>query len=84
MFYSARIYDPRTPENTICASYRLTGPPLSAMVGCMPRTMLPHSAKKFLRTEKARIRREITDPAEAAKRIAELVAKIRHGYTIGA
>ncbi|MEK7542017.1 MAG: hypothetical protein AAB533_04165 [Patescibacteria group bacterium] len=42
---------------------------------------LPASARKFLRREKARIRREAPDHAEAEQRVKELVAKTRLGYT---
>lgn len=33
---------------------------------------LPRSLRKYIRQEKARIRREITDPVEQEKKIAEL------------
>ncbi|QQG44912.1 MAG: hypothetical protein HYW89_02765 [Candidatus Sungiibacteriota bacterium] len=41
----------------------------------MSRTELPNSIRKFLRREKARIRRGVFDSEEAEKRISELVAK---------
>lgn len=41
----------------------------------MSRSKLPRSVRKFIRMEKARIRRTIKDPAELARRIQELVEK---------
>ena len=41
----------------------------------MTRSRLPYSLRKFLRREKARIRREISPVQEAEKKILELVAK---------
>lgn len=43
----------------------------------MPRFGLPHSVRKFLRREKARIRREYSDAAEAEKKIMELAREVR-------
>jgi len=42
----------------------------------MTKSGLPNSIRKFLRREKARIRREFLDPIEADKRILELVTEI--------
>lgn len=42
----------------------------------MPKSGLPKSVRKFLRKEKARIRRENFDSTEAEKKIQELVVKI--------
>lgn len=41
----------------------------------MSRSKLPRSLRKFIRMEKARIRRTIKDPAELARRMQELVEK---------
>jgi len=46
----------------------------------MPYSNLPHSIRKFLRREKARFRRELSDAQEAEKKIQELVAKMRAQY----
>lgn len=45
----------------------------------MPRTRLSKSLRKYLRKEKARIRREILDPAEQEKSIRELYQKLGFG-----
>ncbi len=42
----------------------------------MPNPRLPKSLRKFVRKEKARLRREISDPAEAEQKIAELIARL--------
>ncbi|MBI2122433.1 MAG: hypothetical protein HYT98_04955 [Candidatus Sungbacteria bacterium] len=42
----------------------------------MSKSGLPNSIRKFLRKEKARLRREILDSAEAERKITELVAEI--------
>lgn len=49
----------------------------------MSRTELPHSIKKFLRREKARMRQEILDSHEAEKKIKELVDKTFGKYQKG-
>ena len=46
----------------------------------MSKTRLPKSVRKFLRQEKARLRRETYNSQEAEKAIQELVAKIRKRY----
>lgn len=51
------------------------------MVGRMQYTSLPASARKFLRREKARIRRAYRDTPEAKKQIDDLVADLRRRYT---
>jgi hypothetical protein len=42
----------------------------------MPKKRLPKSVRKFIRKEKARIRREILDLKEQEKKIQELYKKI--------
>jgi len=42
---------------------------------------LPHSMRKHLRREKARIRREILNPEEADKSIKELIEKAVEGHS---
>lgn len=49
---------------------------LRCSVGIMSKSGLPNSIRKFLRKEKARLRREILDSAEAERKITELVAEI--------
>ncbi|MBI3630902.1 MAG: hypothetical protein HY221_01015 [Candidatus Sungbacteria bacterium] len=49
----------------------------------MLRSGLPTSVRKFVRREKARIRREFSYGPEAEEKIHELVAKIRERYTGG-
>ena len=44
---------------------------------------LPRSIRKFLRSEKARIRRDIFDSREAEKKISELVMQIGAEYNKG-
>lgn len=46
------------------------------MLDVMTKSGLPESVRKFLRREKARIRRENFDSAGAEKKIQELVVKI--------
>lgn len=50
------------------------------MVGRMSRSALSYSVRKFLRREKARIRREISDTKEAEKKIQELVSHLSVAY----
>ncbi len=38
----------------------------------MPKKRLPKSLRQFIRSEKARLRREISNPQEQKKRFAEL------------
>lgn len=47
----------------------------------MSHSKLPVSLRKFLRKEKARMRREIFDPDEQKKRIAECVEKTFAAHT---
>jgi hypothetical protein len=47
----------------------------------MSRIKLSNSVRKFLRREKARLRREILDPAEAETRIKELVVSVFTRYS---
>jgi len=49
----------------------------------MSKAGLPNSIRKFLRREKARIRREFSDSQEAELKIKELVAKIFEEYNKG-
>jgi hypothetical protein len=44
----------------------------------MSRPKLPRSLRKYIREEKARIRRTVKDPAEVARRIQALVEKYHH------
>ena len=46
----------------------------------MTKSNLPNSIRKFLRKEKARVRREILDSKEAEKKIQELVERIFKEY----
>ena len=46
----------------------------------MAKSRLPNSIRKFLRKEKARIRREFLNANEAEAKIKELVAKIMEQY----
>jgi hypothetical protein len=46
----------------------------------MARHRLPASIRKFLRREKTRLRREISDRAGAEEEIQKLVAKVFAGY----
>lgn len=52
------------------------------MVGAVP-SHLPYSTRKFLRREKARIRRGFSDMHEAEKKIQDLVAATFQHYKIG-
>lgn len=54
----------------------MTGNVGSAMVGWMISRVLPRSMRKFIRSEKARIRRAFSDKAEAEKMISELVLRV--------
>lgn len=47
----------------------------------MAKSRLPKSIRKFIRQEKARLRRQILDREEAERKIKELVAVIRQRYT---
>ncbi len=52
------------------------------MVGTsMARHDLPHSLRKFIRSEKSRLRREIFDPADADKKISDFVGEVRERYS---
>jgi len=46
----------------------------------MVKSNLPNSIRKFLRREKARIRRELFGSQEGEKKIKELVEKTFKGY----
>ena len=46
----------------------------------MSRSPLPNSLRKFVRREKARIRREFSDTKEADQKIQELMARIMPAY----
>lgn len=46
----------------------------------MVKSSLPKSLRKFLRREKARIRRELFDSREAENKIHKLAAEIRERY----
>lgn len=46
----------------------------------MAKSNLPNSIRKFLRREKARLRREFSNTEEAEKRIKEVVEKMFKGY----
>ena len=50
------------------------------MVNYMTKLSIPHSVKKFLRREKARIRRDTPDASLAEKKIWELVGTIAAPY----
>lgn len=43
----------------------------------MEKRRYPRSVAKFIRREKARIRREVSDPKEQARRILELLQSIK-------
>lgn len=43
----------------------------------MKRKRMPSSIRKYIRREKARIRREFSDPEEKKKKIEELVLKFK-------
>lgn len=46
------------------------------MLSSVSRSVLPHSTRKFLRREKARLRRQVFGTGEAEKKIQELVADV--------
>jgi len=46
----------------------------------MAKSNLSHSLRKFIRREKARLRREVLHPEEAEARIKELVSEIFEQY----
>ena len=46
----------------------------------MPKSNLPNSIRKFLRREKARLRRELSNSEEAENKIKEIVEKIFRTY----
>lgn len=46
----------------------------------MTRSKLPQSARKFLRKEKARIRRDVFDSEEQKKKITERIEKVFAAY----
>jgi hypothetical protein len=46
----------------------------------MSKLRLPKSVRKWLRQEKARLRREILDPKEAEVKIRELVEELHKKY----
>jgi len=43
----------------------------------LPDKKLPNSVRRFIRDEKARIRRDVFDTAEQIKQIAELVGRYK-------
>lgn len=45
--------------------------------------MISKSVRKFIRAEKARIRREFTDLGEQEKRIGEIVSRFRKPVALG-
>lgn len=57
-----------------CSIYNL-------FVNSMANRKLPKSLNKFIRREKARIRREILHPNDADRKVKELVEKIYGEYT---
>lgn len=59
---------------------RLTPADFTDTLCDMKKARPPHSTRIFIRREKARIRREISDSAEAEKRIRELVVALRARY----
>ena len=49
-------------------------------LSCMTKSRLPYSARKFLRKEKARIRREFFVAGRAEEKIQELMGRVHKKY----
>jgi hypothetical protein len=47
----------------------------------MAKARLPKSIRKYVRREKARIRREVSDGEEAERRVSTLAAEVRGTFT---